>query len=488
MTYAQTAYDEFRASDGIRVRSRPYKITKKESQAIVKARSPSLQKLARMATDRNRDKHWARFFTDVIWEHTFTGLAECGGLDAELFFPERGASTKAAKAVCAECPIRLQCLEYALDASIKFGIWGGTSERERRRLRKLYLAGKKVKDIAPVLKSNYGAYEAVMATKSQAFSQPISKRLMTYLAPYGSTGLRTNSGESVFRFISLQTNIEITRLRKAIRYLKEAGLIEYIWHTTPNGLSYAMGIKLTDTGRGLFVLEPIKTKAQPQRKIKDQEEKMSQEISYELQKLCKTLAEHDGVLLDSGGLCATLIKKMGFPYNHRTLPKQAEDAGLVEREIRGKRTFKIELTEAGWEVAQSTTLQASQPTDPDDVSTQTDWFPAKITPVVNEELDTPQADTFATSKASVVVQPDGTEISAGFSTQLTSLIEQALAGAIKQGISECVAELEAAIHQLEAISHSIDDAGLASGNGHSRLSSELIALVSQLGQPKALSS
>ncbi len=62
--------------------------------------------------------------------------ANCLGVDPDLFFPERGASTKEAKAVCQACVVREDCLEYALENSEKFGIWGGLSERERRRLRR----------------------------------------------------------------------------------------------------------------------------------------------------------------------------------------------------------------------------------------------------------------------------------------------------------------------------------------------------------------
>ena len=54
----------------------------------------------------------------------------------DLFFPERGASTREAKSVCAGCEVKDDCLEYALVNGEKFGIWGGLSERERRRLRR----------------------------------------------------------------------------------------------------------------------------------------------------------------------------------------------------------------------------------------------------------------------------------------------------------------------------------------------------------------
>lgn len=62
--------------------------------------------------------------------------ANCLGVDPDLFFPERGASTKDAKGVCAGCVVREDCLEYALTHGEKFGIWGGLSERERRRIRR----------------------------------------------------------------------------------------------------------------------------------------------------------------------------------------------------------------------------------------------------------------------------------------------------------------------------------------------------------------
>src|SRR5947207_15567889 len=62
--------------------------------------------------------------------------ANCLGVDPDLFFPERGASTREAKAVCRGCEVQADCLEYAITHSEKFGIWGGLSERERRRVRR----------------------------------------------------------------------------------------------------------------------------------------------------------------------------------------------------------------------------------------------------------------------------------------------------------------------------------------------------------------
>jgi WhiB family redox-sensing transcriptional regulator len=60
----------------------------------------------------------------------------CAQTDPEAFFPEKGGSTREAKKICSSCEVRAQCLEYALQNDERFGIWGGLSERERRKLRK----------------------------------------------------------------------------------------------------------------------------------------------------------------------------------------------------------------------------------------------------------------------------------------------------------------------------------------------------------------
>ncbi|WP_430592379.1 WhiB family transcriptional regulator [Humidisolicoccus flavus] len=60
----------------------------------------------------------------------------CAETDPEAFFPEKGGSTRDAKRICESCDVRAECLEYALKNDERFGIWGGLSERERRKLRK----------------------------------------------------------------------------------------------------------------------------------------------------------------------------------------------------------------------------------------------------------------------------------------------------------------------------------------------------------------
>ena len=62
--------------------------------------------------------------------------ALCSQTDPEAFFPEKGGSTRDAKRICSGCDVQKQCLDYALANDERFGIWGGLSERERRKLKK----------------------------------------------------------------------------------------------------------------------------------------------------------------------------------------------------------------------------------------------------------------------------------------------------------------------------------------------------------------
>jgi WhiB family redox-sensing transcriptional regulator len=61
--------------------------------------------------------------------------ALCAETDPEAFFPEKGGSTREAKKICLRCGVRDECLDYALEHDERFGIWGGLSERERRRFK-----------------------------------------------------------------------------------------------------------------------------------------------------------------------------------------------------------------------------------------------------------------------------------------------------------------------------------------------------------------
>jgi WhiB family transcriptional regulator, redox-sensing transcriptional regulator len=76
------------------------------------------------------------FAVDGDEEPDWQENALCAQTDPEAFFPEKGGSTREAKRICSGCDVRAECLEYALAHDERFGIWGGLSERERRRLRR----------------------------------------------------------------------------------------------------------------------------------------------------------------------------------------------------------------------------------------------------------------------------------------------------------------------------------------------------------------
>ncbi|GEE03712.1 transcriptional regulator WhiB [Gordonia spumicola] len=69
-------------------------------------------------------------------EDEWQDRALCAQTDPEAFFPEKGGSTREAKRICSGCEVKADCLEYALHNDERFGIWGGMSERERRRLKR----------------------------------------------------------------------------------------------------------------------------------------------------------------------------------------------------------------------------------------------------------------------------------------------------------------------------------------------------------------
>jgi WhiB family redox-sensing transcriptional regulator len=61
--------------------------------------------------------------------------AACRGCDPEPWFPQRGGLAGPAQAICAACPVREECLRYAIDNDIKAGVWGGVTARQRRGMK-----------------------------------------------------------------------------------------------------------------------------------------------------------------------------------------------------------------------------------------------------------------------------------------------------------------------------------------------------------------
>jgi WhiB family redox-sensing transcriptional regulator len=71
---------------------------------------------------------------EALMDSNWMAQGLCAEKPPSLFFPSDGVGVDVARKICAECPVKVTCLEYALDNRIDHGVWGGTSERERRRL------------------------------------------------------------------------------------------------------------------------------------------------------------------------------------------------------------------------------------------------------------------------------------------------------------------------------------------------------------------
>ncbi len=90
----------------------------------------------------------ARSLTLSLQDDTWRELAACRDTDPDLFFPV-GTTGPAleqianAKAVCGTCDVKQACLEYAITTNQDSGVWGGTSEEERRQIRRKYVAAKR---------------------------------------------------------------------------------------------------------------------------------------------------------------------------------------------------------------------------------------------------------------------------------------------------------------------------------------------------------
>lgn len=95
---------------------------------------------------RNSGKDQRRAVSVII---AFSASAKCRGANTQLFYPGREGevggwnkedteNVAKAKAICNECPVSADCLEYAMDFEEMFGIWGGLTSRERNRLRKTW--------------------------------------------------------------------------------------------------------------------------------------------------------------------------------------------------------------------------------------------------------------------------------------------------------------------------------------------------------------
>jgi WhiB family redox-sensing transcriptional regulator len=106
-------------------------------------------------------------------------LAACRGTDLEVFFPGRGESAGPARLVCAACPVRQACLDYAITNRIAYGIWGGLTERERRALRSGWVRASRQDRDGAVLAAAAAGFTAAAIGRSFGLSRPSVTRILS---------------------------------------------------------------------------------------------------------------------------------------------------------------------------------------------------------------------------------------------------------------------------------------------------------------------
>jgi len=105
-------------------------------------------------------------------------LAACRGSDLEVFFPGRGESAGPARRVCAACPVRQACLDYAISNRIAYGVWGGLTERERRALRSGWVRASRQDRDRAILAVDAAGFTAAAISQSFGLSRTSVTRVL----------------------------------------------------------------------------------------------------------------------------------------------------------------------------------------------------------------------------------------------------------------------------------------------------------------------
>jgi WhiB family redox-sensing transcriptional regulator len=105
-------------------------------------------------------------------------LAACRGTDLEVFFPERGESAGPARQICAACPVRQPCLDYAISNRITHGIWGSLTERERRALRSAWVRASQQDRDRAILAAEAAGYTEAAIGRSFGLSRTSVSRIV----------------------------------------------------------------------------------------------------------------------------------------------------------------------------------------------------------------------------------------------------------------------------------------------------------------------
>ena len=105
-------------------------------------------------------------------------LAACRGTDLDVFFPERGESAGPARQVCARCPVREPCLEYAVRNRITHGVWGGLTERERRPLQARWVQDSRRERDRAIVVADAAGYTTTAISRSFGLSPTSVSRIV----------------------------------------------------------------------------------------------------------------------------------------------------------------------------------------------------------------------------------------------------------------------------------------------------------------------
>ena len=105
-------------------------------------------------------------------------LAACRGTDLEVFFPGRGETAGPARQVCAGCPVRQPCLDYAITNRIAYGVWGGLTERERRALQSRWARASRQDRDRAILAADAAGFTAAAIGRSFCLSRTSVTRVL----------------------------------------------------------------------------------------------------------------------------------------------------------------------------------------------------------------------------------------------------------------------------------------------------------------------
>jgi WhiB family redox-sensing transcriptional regulator len=274
----------------------------------------------------------------------------CMGVDPDLFFPERGASTREAKEVCRGCIVREDCLEYALANGEKFGIWGGLSERERRRLRRRRaIQARGLDDTSPeAVVTSMKAQPAVTPTPltmphfdALPASATLMEKVIAILQDYGGT--IEHSGGHVCKVLrghlGYSTGTEITKLSRCLASMDRRKFI----HRETRNKKKNYAIRLLAVPVQFPQLPP----APASRRVRPRSSSLSK--AEMIQAITLLLQSHGGVITDAGGSAGVILaRELGLASNagrQRLLLLLAsmEAAGLIVRDKSQRRTYRIGL-------------------------------------------------------------------------------------------------------------------------------------------------